>query len=160
MDSLHRPHLEPPPGRGPGDGDERPKAGIAPAPVGTPNTRRGPGGPTAMFELKYFAKIAAYEKAEKSVKNPQPLPPFRIEDLGTDGPIPRATRRFTRWFMLFAFAVLRAVWPVARIGRLVIVTRHADVCTVLNDSTSFPVPFGPRIKSIGGGETFALGLDG
>jgi Dyp-type peroxidase family len=113
-----------------------------------------------MFELKYFAKIAAYEEAEKAVTDPQPLPTFNIEALGTDGTLPRAIRRFTRWFFLFSFAVLRSVWPVARIGRLVVVTRHADVVRVLNDSEHFPVPFGPEMKAITGGEPFALGLDG
>jgi Dyp-type peroxidase family len=113
-----------------------------------------------MFEFKYFAKIAAYEEAEKAATDPQPLPPFNIEALGTDGILPRAVRRFTRWFYMFAFAVLRTVWPVARIGRLVVVTRHADVVRVLNDSEHFPVPFGPEMRAITDGEPFALGLDG
>jgi Dyp-type peroxidase family len=113
-----------------------------------------------MFELKYFGTIAAHEAAEAAVKDPQALPPFNIEALGVDTALSRAMRRLTIWFMLFAFAVLRRVWPVARIGRLVVVTRERDVCEVLEDDKRFPVPFGPEMKTITGGEIFALGLDG
>ena len=113
-----------------------------------------------MFELKYFAKIAAYEQAEAADTDRQAPPPFDVDGLGTDNLLRRASRRFTRWIMLAVFAVMRQVWPVARIGRLVIVTRHADVCTVLEDSGRFPVPFGPEMKVLTGGVIFALGLDG
>ena len=113
-----------------------------------------------MFELKYFAKIDAFEKAERSVTDPQPPPPFEIKKLGTDNVAIRAKRQLTWRFFLFAFWLLRTVWPVARVGRLVIVSRYDDVCAVLRDSEHFPVPFGPEMKTVTGGVIFALGLDG
>lgn len=113
-----------------------------------------------MFELKYFAKIDAYAREEKTDKDPARLPVFDLDVLGVDGLYKRAGRRFTRWFFLFAFWILRAVWPVARIGRVVIVTRYADVQEVLKHPERFPVPFGPEMQAITDGESFALGLDG
>lgn len=114
-----------------------------------------------MLELKYFAKIDAYKEQEtEAARKPQALPPFDLNDLGADNLLKRGSRAFLRWFFLFAFWVLRAVWPVARIGRMVIVTRYADVCEVLNDPKHFPVPFGPEMEAITDGESFALGLDG
>jgi cytochrome P450 len=113
-----------------------------------------------MFELKYFAKIDAYERQERNDADPRPLPAFDLDVLGADSLYKRAARRLTRWFLLFAFWVLRAVWPVARFGRLVIVTRYADVQEVLTHPERFPVPFGPEMEAITAGESFALGLDG
>ena len=113
-----------------------------------------------MFELKYFAKIDNYEREERNNTDPQPLPPFDINVLGTGGPFDRATRRFTRWFFLFAFWVLRAVWPVACIGRLVIVSRYDDVREVLARPQHFLVPFGPEMRALTGGADFLLGQDG
>src|SRR5436853_572853 len=113
-----------------------------------------------MFELKYFAKIDAFEKAERTDTDPQPPSPFDVNALGSDNVRTRTQRELTRWFFLFAFWMLRAVWPVARIGRLVIVSRYADVCAVLRDHEHFPVPFGPEMKTVTGGVIFALGLDG
>ncbi|TAJ35663.1 MAG: cytochrome P450 [Reyranella sp.] len=113
-----------------------------------------------MFELKYFAKIDAYEREEKTDKDPTRLPAFDLNILGVDSLYKRAVRRFTRWFFLAAFWVLRAWWPVARFGRLVIVTRYADVQEVLKHPERFPVPFGPEMQAITDGESFALGLDG
>lgn len=113
-----------------------------------------------MFELKYFAKIDAYERDERNNSDPRPLPPFNINVLGTGGLFGAATRRFTRWFFLFAFWVLRAVWPVACIGRLVIVSRYDDVREVLAKPQQFKVPFGPEMRALTGGADFLLGQDG
>ncbi|MDP1748538.1 MAG: cytochrome P450 [Reyranella sp.] len=113
-----------------------------------------------MFEFKYFAKIDAYVRAEKADTDPRPLPSFDINVLGTDSLFGRAKRRFTRWFFLFAFWILRAVWPVARVGRLVIVSRYDDVRAALADRAHFLVPFGPEMRTLAGGEDFLLGIDG
>ena len=112
-----------------------------------------------MFELKYFGKIATYEEREATTKDPKRPPPFNIEALGMDNTMRRVARRFAMRFMLFAFFVMRGVWPVARIGRLVVVTRYKDVLDVLNKSQHFRVPFGPEMKTLTGGVPFALGLD-
>lgn len=113
-----------------------------------------------MFELKYFAKIDAYEREERNDTDPRPLPPFDIDVLGTGGFFDNAKRRFQRWFFLFAFWVLRAVWPVACIGRLVIVSRYDDVREVLAKPLHFKVPFGPEMRALTGGADFLLGQDG
>ncbi|MDI1284142.1 MAG: cytochrome P450, partial [Reyranella sp.] len=113
-----------------------------------------------MFELKYFARIDAYEREERNDIDPRPLPPFDIDVLGTDGLFKRATRRLQRWFFLFAFWVLRTVWPVARFGRLVIISRYDDVREVLAKPQHFLVPFGPEMRALTGGADFLLGLDG
>ncbi|MDP2329718.1 MAG: cytochrome P450, partial [Reyranella sp.] len=113
-----------------------------------------------MFELKYFAAIDRFEREERNDSDPRPLPPFDINALGSGGLLGGAARRFTRWFFLFAFWVLRAVWPVACIGRLVIVSRHDDVREVLAKPLHFKVPFGPEMRALTGGADFLLGLDG
>ncbi|MDP1964201.1 MAG: cytochrome P450 [Reyranella sp.] len=113
-----------------------------------------------MFELKYFATIDRYEREERNDSDPRPLPPFDINVLGSGGLLGGATRRFTRWFVLFAFWVLRAVWPVACIGRLVIVSRYDDVRDVLARPLHFKVPFGPEMRALTGGADFLLGQDG
>lgn len=113
-----------------------------------------------MLELKYFAKIDAYEREERNDTDPRPLPPFDIDVLGTDGLFKRATRRLQRWFFLFAFWVLRTVWPVARFGRLVIISRYDDVREVLAKPQHFLVPFGPEMRALTGGADFLLGQDG
>lgn len=114
-----------------------------------------------MFELKYYAKIDAFEKAEReAAKDPQAPTPFDVNVLGPDNFLKRVTRRLSWWFFLFAFAVFRAVWPVARIGRLVIVSRYEDACKVLTDSERFPTPFGPEMHTVTDGVIFGLGLDG
>ena len=113
-----------------------------------------------MFELKYFATIDRYEREERDDNDPRPLPPFDINALGTGGLFGGAVRRFTRWFVLFAFWVLRAVWPVACIGRLVIVSRYDDVREVLAKPLHFKVPFGPEMRTLTGGADFLLGQDG
>jgi Dyp-type peroxidase family len=113
-----------------------------------------------MFELKYFARIDAYEREERNDSDPRPLPPFDINVLGTGGFFDNAKRRLQRWFFLFAFWVLRAVWPVACIGRLVIVSRYDDVREVLAKPLQFKVPFGPEMRALTGGADFLLGQDG
>ena len=60
----------------------------------------------------------------------------------------------------FAFWVLRWVWPVACIGRLVIVSRYDDVREVLAKPLHFKVPFGPEMRALTGGADFLLGQDG
>jgi cytochrome P450 len=60
-----------------------------------------------------------------------------------------------------AFAFFRTFWPIPKFGRLVIITRDADVRDVLSKPGVFGVPYGPEMKELGGGEaTFVLGLEG
>lgn len=112
-----------------------------------------------MFEFKYFEKISNHEKAEAR-KEPPPLPPFEFTSFGTDTNFRRAVRELTRRTFLVVFWLLRRTFPVLRIGRLVIVSNHKDVCKVLRDSEAFHVPYGPEMRSLTGGADFALGMDG
>lgn len=66
------------------------------------------------------------------------------------------------------FAVLRLVQPNLRVGRLLVtayansgtalVTRRDDVIDVLSRDDDFGVVYGPRMKTITGGENFFLGM--
>ena len=113
-----------------------------------------------MLELKYFRLIDAYERVEREAAEPPPARAFDIDELGPDNTIKRAIAEVVRVAVLVVFKLLRAFWPVARIGRLVVVSRHADVREVLLDREHFRVPFGPEMRSLTGGADFALGLDG
>jgi hypothetical protein len=112
-----------------------------------------------VWELKYFDKISAYEKAEAAADAP-PLPAFKIEAFGIDSNFKRGQRELTRRLFLIVFRLLRAFFPVLRIGRLVIVSRYKDVVDVLNRPGDFPVPYGREMTSIIDGANFALGMDG
>ncbi|MEM7507931.1 MAG: cytochrome P450 [Pseudomonadota bacterium] len=60
------------------------------------------------------------------------------------------------WFLRNLFAFLRKVRPIARLGPMLITTRHADVCEVLLRQPSFNtgeamtprMPMGPMVQSI------------
>jgi cytochrome P450/deferrochelatase/peroxidase EfeB len=112
-----------------------------------------------MITLKWFATIEA-EQEETRKSKPGPLPPFDLNVLGPD----TQGHRWLVWFinraLLFAFCVLRVIWPNPRIGRLVVVTRAADVRAVLQDPATFEVPFGPEMTELAGGTNGVLGLDG
>lgn len=50
--------------------------------------------------------------------------------------------------------------PWLRIGRLLIIARHADVEASLKDTKVFEVSFNPEMTALANGATFMLGLDG
>lgn len=56
------------------------------------------------------------------------------------------------------FAVLRRVWPIARLGHTVLVTRYDDVREVFLADDDFPVTYKPKLDVIMGGEPFFLGM--
>jgi cytochrome P450/deferrochelatase/peroxidase EfeB len=112
-----------------------------------------------VWELKYFDKIEAFEKAEAAPDAP-PLPAFDINSFGVDTNFSRARREVQRVLLLAAFWVLRLCWPVLRIGRTVIVSRYPDVLDVLKRSDDFIVPYGHEMRAIIKGANFALGMDG
>ena len=57
-------------------------------------------------------------------------------------------------------AVLRFAWPNPRIGRFILVTRHADCVQVLGDMAAFPVNYRLEMREIAGDEDNILSLDG
>lgn len=111
-----------------------------------------------MLELKYFDKISRYEQAEQA--SGDDFPPFDVDRLGTDSAYKSAVRNYVRLFFLAALWLMRAVWPVYRFGRLVVVSRYEDVEAVLQNREAFRVPFGPEMTKVTGGVNFALGMDG
>lgn len=111
-----------------------------------------------MLELKYFDKISRYEKTERA--SGDDFPPFDVDRLGLDSAYKSAVRNYVRLFFLGALWLMRAVWPVYRYGRLVVVSRYEDVEAVLKNRQDFRVPFGPEMTAVTGGVNFALGMDG
>ena len=118
------------------------------------------GGLFAGWTLKYFDKIAAAE-AISGNGNASDEDEFDFNDLGADRSWSPVLRRLWLWSLRVAFAFFRAFWPIPKFGRLVIITRDADVRDVLARHDIFRVPYGPEMKEFGGGAaTFVLGLEG
>lgn len=116
-----------------------------------------------MSLLKWFEKVdAAQARADASGAERKPLGAFAFDTLvGTSWWRQRLARIVFRRIMPPAFAILRFAAPVLRLGRLVIISRHQDVCTVLSNAHGeFPVVYGPEMKALGGGVQGVLGLDG
>lgn len=118
------------------------------------------GGLFARWTLKYRVaadgtiSISGNEKASAQDT-------FDFDDLGADRPWSPVFRRLWLWSLRVVFAFFRTFWPIPRFGRLVIVTRDADVRDVLAKHDIFRVPYGPEMKELGGGAaTFVLGLEG
>lgn len=66
------------------------------------------------------------------------------------------------WMMArvpFVFRLLRAIWPIPRMGKLVLVTRYDDVREVFLNDAAFRVPYGPKLDVIMGNHPFFLGMD-
>lgn len=104
--------------------------------------------------MKYFDGIREAQRTSKPVSE---LPPFDMSRLETRSLTGRLVSRFLenpRWFL----RLLRNVWPVARIGPVTIVTRHADVVDVLERQADFQTPFGPEMEEMAGGTNFILGM--
>lgn len=59
----------------------------------------------------------------------------------------------------WAFAVLRQVAPILRLGRLVLLSRHDDVDEVMSRADAFHVPYADQIRVIMGGENIFLGMN-
>jgi cytochrome P450/deferrochelatase/peroxidase EfeB len=113
-----------------------------------------------MAWLKYFDRIHALLAADLANVN-SPLERFDFESLGSRNALVRVlTRIFLRWLLPALTFVLRQIWPNPRIGRVVLVTRAADVMQVLSDMNHFRVVYGPEMKDLGGGHSGVLAEDG
>ena len=118
-----------------------------------------------MAFFKWFAKIEALERAD-GLRSRGPLEPF---DFASLKPRTFGSRLKAALVSFFFNSVVPPVlrlcqrfWPVPYIKplNLAIVTRDADVRAVLADGAAFGVPYGPEMRDLGDGTTFALGLDG
>ncbi|MEW6640457.1 MAG: cytochrome P450 [Pseudomonadota bacterium] len=110
-----------------------------------------------MPAFKYFDTINA-RLAENRTGRPS-VPDYDIDAYASSGLASRIGTWLFYKVTLIAFAIFRAVWPNPKFGRLVVVTRDADVRQVLNDSTVFEVPFGPEMTQLAG-VNLVLGMDG
>ncbi|MHC6157523.1 cytochrome P450 [Bradyrhizobium elkanii] len=118
------------------------------------------GGFFAGWTLKYFDKIAAAQAISKQ-ENASAEDGFDFNELGADGRWSPILRRLWLRSLRAAFAFFRTFWPFPKFGRLIIVTRNADVRDVLLKPDIFSVPYGAEMKELGGGNaTFVLGLEG
>jgi cytochrome P450/deferrochelatase/peroxidase EfeB len=121
---------------------------------------RAARGIFAGWMLKYFDKVSAAETRSKNEHGSEE-DAFDFNDLGADRFWSPVLRRLWLWSLRVAFAFLRMFWPIPKFGRLVIITRDADVRDVLSQPGIFGVPYGPEMKELGGGKaTFVLGLEG
>lgn len=112
-----------------------------------------------MFTPKYYLGI---ERAQ-AVTQSQPqdaLPPFNLDELGADSWRRRLRLWLTDLLLPPLLFLLREFWPIAKIGRFVIVTRESDVRDVLARSNVFETPFRLEMTELAGGENFVLGLEG
>jgi Dyp-type peroxidase family len=114
--------------------------------------------PLSWPTLKYYEEIDRAAAADPAPHH-QPQRPFDINALKGRSAMARAVSGVRRRVMLVLFTFFRAVWPNPRFGRLILVTREADVRAVLKDS-AFEVPFGREMRQLTGGADFMLGLDG
>lgn len=116
------------------------------------------GGLFAGWTLKYRIDAAGDISVDQSASDEDA---FDFNDLGADRRWSPIFRRLWLWSLRIAFAFFRTFWPIPKFGRLVIVTRDADVRDVLKQHDIFRVPYGPEMKELGGGAaTFVLGLEG
>lgn len=121
------------------------------------------GGLFAGWTLKYriTAAGAISVNEDASEKDASEEDGFDFDDLGADRSWSPVLRRLWLWSLRVAFAFFRTFWPIPKFGRLVIITRDADVRDVLAQHDIFRVPYGPEMKELGGGKaTFVLGLEG
>jgi cytochrome P450 len=87
------------------------------------------------------------------------LPPVRTDILRpARGGLASSVMQWALAHAQSAFAVLRRIWPIARLGRTVLVTRHDDVREVFLADTDFPVPYRARLDVIMDRVPFFLGM--
>ncbi|SDN70962.1 hypothetical protein [Afipia sp. GAS231] len=116
------------------------------------------GGLFAGWTLKYRIDAAGTISVDQTASDDDA---FDFNDLGADRSWSPFFRRLWLWSLRVVFALFRIVWPIPKFGRLVIITRDADVRDVLKQHDIFRVPYGPEMKELGGGAaTFVLGLEG
>lgn len=89
-----------------------------------------------------------------------PYSRFDLERLNSRSLTGRLFSWLRRRFLMRLLLLLQLVWPRFRFGRVVILTRHADIVALLADSTGFEVPYGPEMRRLTGGADFMLATDG
>ncbi len=104
---------------------------------------------------KYFERLAQAQAERPSTAT---VPPFDLQRMRSSGLLARAVGYLIEhpdWWL----SVLRRVWPRARCGRFVLLTRNADVREVLERQADFETPYGPEMMEFAGGANFILGMN-
>jgi len=86
------------------------------------------GGLFAGWTLKYRIDAAGTISVDQTASDDDA---FDFNDLGADRSWSPVLRRLWLWSLRVAFACFRTCWPIPKFGRLVIITRDADVRDVL-----------------------------
>lgn len=103
---------------------------------------------------KYFQAIA---EAQAALPVDADVPAFDIERMRSTGWAARAISflfEHPDWWL----ALFRTVWPRARCGRFVLLTRNADVREVLERQADFETPYAPEMIEFADGTNFILGM--
>ncbi len=112
-----------------------------------------------MPDVKYYDAINAAQSSD-AAKPKAVLPAFNLDAIAASGISAKIKAKLFEKLIGPAYAISRAFFPVMRIGGFYHVTRDEQVRQVLRQPEIFTVPFGPEMKELAGGVTFALGLDG
>ncbi|HEY0437772.1 MAG TPA: cytochrome P450, partial [Phenylobacterium sp.] len=110
-----------------------------------------------MPDLKYYDGILA-ERAKPVPRGPGETPEFDFDAPSTSG-LKGLLYGLAGGLIPLALWFFRTFWPNPQFGRLVIVTRAEDVCSVLQDTQHFEVPFGLEMTELGGGTNSVLGME-
>src|SRR6266436_3117398 len=112
-----------------------------------------------MWTLKYYTAIDEAQRKSQQ-KRPAVLSAFEVDDLGADSLRRRLILWVTSWLLPLVLAFFRAIWPISRFGRLIIITLDEDVRKVLSRPDVFEVPYGREMAELAGGTNFVLGMEG
>jgi Dyp-type peroxidase family len=111
-----------------------------------------------MATIKYFDTIKAAQA--QSILDRDGTGPFDFSTIAAIGISATIKNALFQTLMVPAYGLMRAFFPVARLGGFYHITRDQQVRDVLARPEDFPVPFGPEMKELAGGATFVLGLEG
>ena len=109
---------------------------------------------TGVAAMKYFEAIRQAQRCQKPAAELPAFDPARLETRGLSGRLASRFLENPRWLL----RLMRRFRPVARIGRLTVVTRHDDVIDVLERQDAFQTPFGPEMTEMALGCNFILGM--
>ena len=113
-----------------------------------------------MFNLKYDGCMDAYPPAWHMSPQEVANVDFRLERLNGQTWADRLISRMVGAVGGPLLWLAQRLFPRLKIGRLLILTRDADVRAVLEDHEHFRVHYNPEMRELGGGNTFILALDG
>lgn len=112
-----------------------------------------------MFTFKYHDDYKAIRQAQSEVRQGE-SGPFDLEQLEAGVWWKKLLGFALQKSLPLVFRISRRIWPIIRLGRVVAVSRAADVSYVLKHPETFEVVYGLEMIELAGGENFVLGMDG